>query len=131
MKALLCLLVLCIGLGGCSPAGVAEEFSLHDIARDFNKNCPRTIDADTRIDGIDIAGPNTLVYRYTLLRLSLANADTAALRRALRPGIVSMIRLSKEMEGLRQKHAVFHYRYNDRNNQHLCTIKVYPADYQP
>ncbi len=112
------------------PNQEEEQYSLQSIAAEYNRKCPQMIDAETRIDGIEIVGDKTVVYKYTLIHAATGALDTAEFRKALRPGIISMIRLSKEMEGLREKGVTFHYRYSDKSSKPLCTIRVYPADYK-
>lgn len=118
-------------LVSCQAPTAEEQYSLKDIATEFNRKCPKMVDAETRIDGIEIIGDKTVVYKYTLIHAATGALDTAEFRKALRPGIISMIRVSKEMEGLREKGVIFHYRYSDKSSKPLCTIHVYPADYKP
>lgn len=125
--------ILCLVLffSSCGLGEEKDKFSLAEIASEFNENCPRMVDQETRIDGIEILQPNTIVYKYTLINLPIANVDTTVFRNAMRPGLISMIKLSPEMKELRDAGIVFHYLYNDKGNHHIYTFKIGPDDYKP
>jgi hypothetical protein len=103
--------------------------TLEEIALEFNKNCPQMIDSETRIDGIHIKEPNTVIYRYTLINLPVQNVDTIEFKKALTPGIISIIKLSPEMKQLRENNTNFEYHYFDKTNKHIYTFKIFPNDY--
>ena len=111
-----------------NPAPVA---TLEEIATEFNKKCPQMIDSETRIDGINIKLPNTIVYKYTLINLPVQNVDTNEFKKALRPGIISIIKLSPEMKQLRESNTNFEYQYFDKLNKAIYTFKFFPKDYNP
>lgn len=103
--------------------------TLDEIAREFNKNCPQMIDSETRIDGIHIKKPNTIIYRYTLINLPVQHVDTLEFKKALLPGIISIIKLSPEMKQLKENNTNFEYHYYDKINKHIYTFKIFPNDY--
>jgi len=108
-----------------------NEVNLTEIATEFNKKCPQMIDSETRIDGIDIKEPNTIVYKYTLINLPAKNVDTIEFKKALFPGIISIIKLSPEMKPLRKNATNFEYQYSDKSNKTIYTFKIFPKDYNP
>lgn len=122
--------LLFMALASCgSPA--AEEKSLQQIAAEVNAKCPQMIDSETKFDGIEIKGNNTVVYKYTLVNLLLQNVDTAEFRRALWPGILSIIKVNADMKPLRDRHTYFEYYYQDKQNRFIYSFKISPADYIP
>jgi predicted nucleic-acid-binding protein len=107
-----------------------EADDLAQIASDFNKKGPRQIDSETMIENIRIKENNTIVYNYTLLNLLVKNVDTNAFKAALRPGIISVIKVSPEMKTLRDRATNFEYCYSDKNHQIVYNFKIYPRDYR-
>lgn len=89
------------------------------------------VDSETRIDGIDVKEPATLVYKYTLINLPVENVDTSEFKKMLFPGLISMIRLSPDLKQLRENNTVFEYRYSDKSNKHIYTFKISSKDYNP
>ncbi len=103
--------------------------TLEEIAREFNKKCPQMIDSETKIDGIEIKEPNTIVYNYTLVNLFKQKVDTAEFNKALRPGLISVIKLSPEMKKLRDNNTNFEYAYYDKSHTFIYLFKILPTDY--
>jgi hypothetical protein len=103
--------------------------TLEEIAREFNKKCPQMIDSETKIDGIEIKEPNTIVYNYTLVNLFKQKVDTAEFNKALRPGLISVIKLSPEMKKLRDNNTNFEYAYYDKLHTFIYLFKILPTDY--
>ncbi len=103
---------------------------LSRIATEINEKCPQMIDSETRLDGIEVKAPNTLVYRYSLIHLVSQSIDTVQFYRALWPGIISNIKVSAEMKKLRDHHTTIEYFYQDKNNIPIYTFRVGPADYK-
>ena len=89
------------------------------------------IDAETRLDGISIEKPNTLIYNYTLVNASALNADTHLFYLSMWPGLVSYIKVSKEMQKLRDNQTIIQYLYKDKSNQFFYRFKINPNDYNP
>lgn len=102
---------------------------LRHIAEDVNKKCPRMVDSETRLDGLQIKEPNTLVYRYTLVNAVLTPADTHQFYLSMWPGLLSFIKVSKELEKLREHGTEIHYEYKDKSDKVFYTIKIKPEDY--
>lgn len=115
----------------CQPSAPPEK-SLQEIADELNKKCPQMVDSETRLDGIQIKdGNKTIVYKYTLINLSAEQVDTLAFRKALWPGILSLIKTSPAMKTLRDQETRFEYYYQDKQSQLIYNFKVAPADYKP
>ena len=87
------------------------------------------LDSETRIDGVQLLGENTLQYNYTLVNLLSQNVDTAQFRRALWPGILGMIRVSSDMQKLRDQNATIQYHYRDKQGGPIYTFVIRPEHY--
>ena len=88
------------------------------------------IDSETRLDGIRVLKPNTIVYKYTLVNLLAENLDTAKFYTAMWPGLLSTIKISPDMKSLRETNTEFQYDYKDKNNKGVYLFKILPKDYK-
>lgn len=128
MKSIYLLLFLFV-LASCEDAVVKNRRELSATAEKINEKCPVMIDSETRLEGIGVKEPNTLVYRYTLVNLLASNVDTVQFYRALWPGIITNIRTSIEMKKLRETNTLIEYYYQDKTNTPIYTFHISPADY--
>src|SRR3954466_9718837 len=87
-----------------------ESGDLESVAAEINKKCPVLIDEETQFDGV-VADEKNLTYNFTLVNALASAMDTSGFRVAMWPGILSTIRVSKEMESLRNDRVVFKYFY--------------------
>lgn len=114
----------------CQDPAAKNTNDLQTIVEEVNKKCPQVIDSETRFDGLAFKAPNTLVYKYTLLNVSEVNVDTAAFARELWPGILGTIRVSPEMQPLRDSKTTLEYEYNDKFNRFVYRFTIHPDHYQ-
>jgi cell division protein ZapA (FtsZ GTPase activity inhibitor) len=129
LVAYLFLLVFCFTFSNCETESSMRD-ELKQIAEEVNKKCPQMLDSETKFEGIDFKAPNGLIYKYTLINLSVQNVDTAQFKLALWPGILSTIKISPEMQKLRDNNTNIEYSYFDKTKKHIYTFKVSPKDYQ-
>lgn len=114
---------------GCSDPMIEHQKELVQIAEEVNAKCPQMLDSETRIDGIEVQSPNTLIYHYTLIKVDKNDVDTNQFYRMLWPGIISNIRTSIEMKKLRENNTMIEYSYHDKSNQLIYTFKIGPEHY--
>jgi hypothetical protein len=119
--------MLAVVLSGCDQKANNDE--LADTVHEINQKCPVMVDSETRIDGLEVLGENTLRYNYSLVNVQRVNVDTSQFRRAMWPGILGMIRVSSDMQKLRDQNTTIEYSYKDRNGNHIYTFVVRPQDY--
>jgi hypothetical protein len=117
-------------LAACSDDRQETLDALQRSADEINAKCPQMLDSETRLDGLEVKAPDTLVYRYTLINLLAAHVDTSQFYRALWPGIISNIKVSPEMKRLRQINTVIEYDYRDKNRQPVYTFTIGPQHYK-
>lgn len=114
----------------CTSAVEKHRKDLLRVAEEINEKCPKMLDSETRLDGIDVKEPNTLVYRFTLVHLLSKNVDTTEFYKALWPGIISNVKVSAEMKKLRDANTSIEYVYQDKENKSIYTFRIGPADYK-
>ena len=123
-------ILLATVLFSCSDDELDYLTELHQIAQKVNSKCPQLLDSETRLDGIQIIEPNTIVYKHTLVHAQVQDVDTHFFKKELWPGLLSDIKVSRDRQKLREhKSSVFFY-YADKNNLPICTIKIEAKDYQ-
>jgi hypothetical protein len=122
-------LALSLALGACSNEPTYEE-ELQQIAIEVNAKCPQMIDSETRLDGIEIKGDNTIEYKYTLVNMVVSGPEAEQLGRALWPGIVSNTKVSADMKKLRDHNTTLIYSYNNKLNKPACSLTITPKDYK-
>lgn len=103
---------------------------LRGIADQINRKCPQMLDSETRLDGIEVGAPNTIIYKYTLVNIKSEDVDTVAFNRAMWPGLVSNIKVSQDMKKLRDNNTIVYYAYRDKSNKPICTLLIQPKDYK-
>lgn len=119
---------VCLLFCRCATESIGGA-TLEEIAREFNKKCPQMIDSETKIDGIEIKEPNTIIYNYTLVNIIKQRVDTVEFNKQLRPGLISVIKLSPEMKKLRDINTNFEYAYYDKSHAFIYLFKISPLDY--
>lgn len=120
--------VLCLIFSHCTNTEAIDNKALKVVTQ-FNEKCPMMIDAETRMDGIEIKGKNTIVYNYTLINLRVENVDTSKFNSALRPGIINTIKTNADLDELKRIKSSFEYRYKDRENKFIYSFVITPDDY--
>jgi hypothetical protein len=133
MRALVKIGTLCfmlILIPSCDN-NMGEEASIEAEVAMINKNCPKMLDEETRLEKVVFTKPALIVYNYSLVNVSRQNVDTAQFRMALWPGILSTIRIDTDLAGLRERQMNFEYRYYDKTKELIYTFKIAPLNYQP
>ena len=129
MIRFLCIVLVFVFFTHCTDPVAKNMENLSEVAKAINEKCPQMLDSETRLDGIEVKDPNTLVYRYTLVNLLANNLDTAQFYRAMWPGLISNIKVSPEMKKLRENNTTIEYYYQDKTNKPVYTFRIGPADY--
>ena len=75
-----------------------EGGALQNAAGELNSRCPVMVDSETRLDAVIAAGDSVISYHFSLINADRATADTAGLRRAIWPGLLSHVRLDQSMK---------------------------------
>lgn len=122
-------LIYCLLFSNCSNSESIDKKALKVVSQ-FNDKCPMMIDAETRMDGIEIKDGNTIKYKYTLINLLSKNVDTSAFNSNLRKEIVNTIKTNSELDELKRINSNFEYYYKDRENNFIYSFMISPNDYK-
>ena len=128
MRVNIYIFIIIFSFSNCQESN--NKDNLKQIVEDLNKKCPKMIDSETKFEGLEFIEPNKIIYKFTLINLSVQNVDTTQFKLALWPGILSTIRISSEMKKLRNNQTNIDYLYLDKYKRHIYTFKIGPKDYQ-
>lgn len=127
MRVNIFIFIIIFSLSNCQESNNKDE--LKQIVYDLNKKCPKMIDSETKFEGIEFTEPNKIIYKFTLINLSVQNVDTTQFKLALWPGILSTVKVSSEMKKLRDNQTNIDYLYLDKYKRHIYTFKIVPENY--
>ncbi len=116
--------------GNLFGSGTSVDEQLMQVAKEINKNCPITVDKDTRLDNTMASVGKRFTYSYTLTSWAAEEIDLTALQNYLRPRIINSAKTSPDMKYLRDNSVTIVYRYLDKTGRFIFDITVTPADYQ-
>ena len=119
--------IIIFSLTNCQESSNKDD--LKQIVDGLNKKCPKMIDSETKFEGLEFIEPNKIIYKFTLINLSVLNVDTTQFKLALWPGILSTIKISSEMKKLRDNQTNIDYLYLDKYKRHIYTFKIVPENY--
>ncbi|MCW3128355.1 MAG: hypothetical protein JWO03_4013 [Bacteroidetes bacterium] len=103
---------------------------LQATVKEVNKTCPNMLDAETRMDSATLpAGEKTIRYHYTLVHFTAAQLDTNLFKDKLTPGMVSSIKIQKELKAIRDNNITMQYSYYGSDKDYICMINITPDKY--
>ena len=107
-----------------SSKGDEDIYSLLKIQKNrISEYLPMILDEDTRLDAVEIRD-SSLVYIYTLVRLSKKDLDAEAFDNAMQEIVVEQSFSNPELKHLLKKGAVLVYLYKDQDGQLISEIPV-------
>ena len=106
------------------------EEILIQVAEEMNKNCPITLDGDTRLD-TTMGGPGkSFSYFYTLVNYSKEEINQDTLITYLKPNIINNVSTNPQMAIFRENEITMNYNYKDKEGVFLFVITVTPDNYK-
>jgi hypothetical protein len=114
-----------VSLSRCKPSG-ALAASLSAIRARLLPHLPMDLDADTRLESVEVAGP-ALIYHQRLHTVAAAEMDMARLVPLLRQIGVRNACGTAEMKKLLSDGATVRYAYVDRDGAKLANVDIAPG----
>lgn len=125
-KVALWTLVVCLIAG----VGKMSDSWNQAVVRGINANCPKMIDAETRMDGA-VAGPDNLItIKQTAVALNGSGFDRTAWRKTVVPKLRASALNAEFVQKLLKRGLSLRYRYTGRDGVLLDEITFVPADLQ-
>ena len=103
--------------------------TLRLMADQLNRQCPMTIDAETRLDRVEVMPGNGLAYNYTFINKSASSVDTASMQQALKPGILSNLKSNAAFQYFRDNKITMIFNYADKDGVFLFSMAFTSDEY--
>lgn len=114
-----------VSLSRCEPSGQLAT-ALAKLAKGVRARLPLDLDADTRLESIDVAGP-ALIYTNRLHTIAAAELDADVLRAELgKYGIRNVCDVAA-MKALVDDGATVRYAFIDREGTQLANVDIWPG----
>jgi hypothetical protein len=96
-----------------------------------NKKLPMMVDADTRIDKVEVGDGtnNVLIYDYTLPRITKNQIDASVLKKILLPNLIQNYKTNSLMQRMRDLGVELDYHYVDKNGDFIFEQPISPKDF--
>jgi hypothetical protein len=107
------------------------EKQLRDAAEEVNKDAPRMVDAQTRLDRAEVDFGMTFTYEYTLMnlhKLELGSARVEQFQREVRRRLRVSACEENKLAGLLQMASAVRFVYRDRDGLELATVAITRSD---
>lgn len=119
---------LLIGIIGFTQCSGGVEDQLRTIAKEANKQCPKSLDSFTRLDSCAAFPDKHYRYYHTITGVEVS--DTTLFKTQMLSQIVRMVKVTPDMRFFRQNEVVLEYQYNDGLGKYLFVIQVTSEDYK-
>ena len=121
-----------ISLAGCTQS---VDALLKATADATNKQCPVTVDSETRLDSVQAVQGKILQYNYTLVNYAkgdLTADQISQLQSTMQPQLVDTVKASTDttIKALRDVGVTFVHVYNSSDGSELFRCTVTPDDYK-
>jgi hypothetical protein len=126
-------------IGFAVVSGMLHTGHSHISTRDYliaaaetaNKQLPTMVDADTRLDKVEVGDGtnNVLIYDYTLPKLAKNQIDASVLQKNILPYLIANYRTNNTMQSLRDRGVALDYHYVDKNGDFIFEQPVSPKDF--
>ncbi len=114
-----------VSLSQCTPSNELAA-SLASLRSRLLPHLPMDLDADTRLESVEVAGP-ALIYHQRLHTVAIAELDLPRLVTLLRQLGVRNACGTLEMKKLLDQGATVRYAYVDRNGSKLVNVDIAPG----
>lgn len=94
------------------------------VANEINKNCPITVDKETRLDNVEALPENVFRYNYTLVNLEKSQIDSSGMKEYLESKITSDVQTNPDLKQFREHKTTMEYSYKDKNGIPVMTIRA-------
>jgi hypothetical protein len=98
------------------------------VARKSNEQCPRMVDANTRLESASSQG-TTLINNYTVLNIDSNTFDLKANLEPVRARLIENYKSNPALSELRKRDIQIVHIYSDSHGLPLMTISVSPRDF--
>lgn len=95
----------------------------------LNKDCPKMIDKDIRLDSVTMPGDHMLTYNCALTNTAIEDLDTSVFRSLLEPELINTMKQDTDFQVFVDYDVTIAYHYTDKNSKNLTTVFITPDMY--
>lgn len=108
---------------------LSNDNTIAERAEIMNKDCPFTIDSNTRLDSVSSPENNVLRQNYTLLKDSKAEIDTQAFGNIFKPELKKNLQKANQTEFFKKYNTKLVYRFYDKDRNFITDIILNSNEY--
>ena len=127
-------LSLIVSVSILSSCGPVIDKLIDKIVVEANKQCPISLDSETRLDSITHPEKGILKYSHTLINLTgeELEVDKDKIIPALKNIAIDNLKNTtiSELKAILKLNAIFRYTYYDKNGELLFSFDVTPEEYK-
>lgn len=98
------------------------------VANEINKNCPMTLDKETRLDNVEALPDHVFRYNYTLVNMEKSQIESSGIKEYLQSKISSDVQTNPDLKAFREHKTTMEYNYKDKNGIAVMIIRVEAAN---
>ncbi len=104
------------------------DSELQKAVIEINKDCPKVIDAETRLDSANTFD-NTFQYNYTLVNFSKDDPklDIETVKKGIQSSAQENYNVNQAMKNFREKDVSLKYSYKDKTGKELFDFTIKPT----
>ena len=120
--------VLLLIVSSCSKPSL--ETTYKNVAVKMNKDCPITIDEETRLDSVAALPSNTFGYYNTIVNMLKDSVDIEFAKNGIKGQIVNMVKTAPELKQFKNNNTTLEYTYFDKEGVFMFKVTATPEDYK-
>jgi hypothetical protein len=119
-----------IGLMSCGQSDKSVDNALAQIALEANRDLPKMIDSQTRLDGITTLPGKKIRYNNTIINTTNAEINTETFKESAARTLLSAVKSNPSLESYRRKKVTFIYGYQNEAGEEIAVFEYTPKDYK-
>jgi hypothetical protein len=129
MKNLLLLFIFLTSINKLLGQSNDKYELLVQVSNEMNKNCPITIDKETRLDKTNAIKGNIFEYVFTLTNSKKAAVNIAEIKKYVEKQSINNAKSNPKMNNFRRDKITLSYYYKDKDGLFLFQFKITPNQY--
>lgn len=104
------------------------EEVLAKLSENTNKQLPRTIDRNTRVDTTEVAPGRRMTYHYTITNARADDVDVEKFYQSQSPNLRNSVCTDPAMQVFLKNGVTFSYSYRGIDGSYITKIEITPSD---
>mgnify|MGYP001182213375 FL=1 len=107
---------------------MTKRFLMIEVEK-INKDCPKQLSPEIRLDSCKVADRITLKTYATMIHVDANFYDAEAFKKMTEPGLIFTVQTSEDLKKAKDYGVTFTYVYHDAKGELLAEIVITPDDY--